>query len=249
MVFTPFVQALFRRSRGPLQPSPTPTDESGDDELGNPLLTSSEPQPKRKREHATPQPLKGLFEGEQPCCMRLRCADMFRDARVTSHDANLLAAEQEQLFRCGVNERDRKRVISEHVPHVRPPHGSMIAAGRPVCTRFFAAAFGCSKNLIDAVKGLPGARASSLIERCDLLWARQRRRAGQRFQAHFPPCVSTTHALFGLVAVHTYYYGRPVSPHLAQRCVVRMRTQSLPLVGPACCLFLGGKSVHQFLPL
>lgn len=125
--------------------------------------------PKRsKRKWRDPRPSVQLYKdlllstnGKRTCCARMRCVECFATGK---YDDGLLIAEQKRMADCNM-EGDRKAFVLEHVP-LRPlHHGAMIAACEPVCSNAFMWLFGVSSDLLRAVKGTPGARASSTVDR------------------------------------------------------------------------------------
>lgn len=144
------------------QPEQNPPEENERDS------PASLPPKKRQRSHRAPvsldEFLTGSFSNNGPCCKKLNCAASFASVSKTTHNAEQLNAEQGR-FAALSTETDRKRFVSERAPYTPLVLGSMMAAGQPVCTKFFATIYGVSKGLIDAVKGNPGARASSKIGR------------------------------------------------------------------------------------
>lgn len=121
--------------------------------------TSATTKPRR----VWPQPVSA--NEQDRCCTRLGCVQTFTED-VASFLARTLAKEQDFIRLCSTRE-DRKKFVLDLVPvvHLGPGQGSMIAAGIPVCTRFFKKSFGVSNQVIDACKGTPHSRASSNPER------------------------------------------------------------------------------------
>ncbi|CAM9387275.1 unnamed protein product, partial [Ectocarpus sp. 12 AP-2014] len=133
--------------------------------------------PKRsKRKWPDPRPSVQLYKdllsnsGKRTCCARMRCVECFATGE---YDDGLLVAEQKRMGECNM-EGDRKDFVLEHVP-LRPlQRGAMIAACEPVCSNAFMWLFGVSSDLLRAVKGTPGARASSTVDRTPISAPRSR---------------------------------------------------------------------------
>lgn len=147
------------------QPNKRPPQENA---RGDPALPPPKKQQKRQRSRRAPVGLAAftasLDQNNESCCKRLSCAASFASPTNTTHDAGLLRAEQDR-FAALSGEKDRKWFMSQRVSYSPLALGSMIAADRPVCTKFFTTIFGVSKGLVDSVKGLAGARASSSTDR------------------------------------------------------------------------------------
>lgn len=132
------------------------------------------PGPKRsKRKWRPPRPVDDIREAlgvpgkRTSCCKRIRCLDRFAASGNASsglYSLDLLTLEQERMAELGM-EIDRKAFVSERVPILPLVRGTMFAANSPVCNYAFTALFGVSDTLIGAVKGNPGARASSFTSR------------------------------------------------------------------------------------
>lgn len=123
-------------------------------------------QTKRRVVATQPMPLAVFVanSGDENCCKQINCARMFASQESPFYDAEMLKAEQDTVAALRTRE-DRKVFATERVPIIKREAGSMLAAGKAVCTKFFCASFGMSKNLVASVKGNPAARASSSIAR------------------------------------------------------------------------------------
>lgn len=102
--------------------------------------------------------------GKEVCCSRIRFLHRFRSGTDPHYDPGLLRLEQDAIKELGM-EVDRKRFVHERTPLSKLRVGTIYASASPVCTLAFTKLFGVSENLISAVKGNLGARASSTIFR------------------------------------------------------------------------------------
>lgn len=144
-------------------PTPPPTEPprhpAASDSAQEPSTDGNATSATTRLRREWPQPVPA--NEQNGCCPTLSCVKKFQAAG-ESFLARTLSKEQEFIRLCSTRE-DRKRFVLDRVPVVRlgPGQGSMIAAGIPVCTRFFRSSFGVSNQVIDACKGTPHARASS----------------------------------------------------------------------------------------
>jgi len=156
-------------------PSATsPCGEPGDENL-DPQLPITPPRPrdedvepskvsagKRKRSCASTENLQSMTDAAFSCCSSLRCVEAFVLGGPGA-DAARLKAEQaglDQLSTC----KARKAFVRAQVPVIKlgKYEGSMVAAGRNVCNKFFSRAFfGVSNNVIESAKNNPSAPSNS----------------------------------------------------------------------------------------